>query len=114
MHLKRALPDVIISDLNMPQRSGFEFLSVARRRFPEILVIAMSGAYQEGSAVPGGVIADGFYPQGEPSRSSFQYRGRPDQDRCDAAGGPSQGIRAGVDSTKWQGRKRSALHRADL
>lgn len=33
-------PDIIISDLNMPQMSGFEFLSVVRRRFPEILVIA--------------------------------------------------------------------------
>jgi CheY-like chemotaxis protein len=32
--------DVIISDLNMPQMSGFEFLSVVRRRFPEIVVIA--------------------------------------------------------------------------
>ena len=71
MHLKRALPDVIISDLNMPQRSGFEFLSVARRRFPEILVIAMSGAYQEGSAVPGGVIADGFYPKGSHPEALF-------------------------------------------
>src|SRR5690242_3110015 len=64
LHLKRALPDVIISDLNMPQMSGFEFLSVVRRRFPQIPVIAMSGAYQEGSAVPGGVIADGFYSKG--------------------------------------------------
>ena len=39
-------PDVIISDLNMPQMSGFEFLSVVRRRFPEIPVIAVSGAYE--------------------------------------------------------------------
>jgi hypothetical protein len=44
--------------------SGFEFLSVVRRPFPQIPVIAMSGAYQEGSAVPGGVIADGFYSKG--------------------------------------------------
>jgi CheY-like chemotaxis protein len=71
LHLKRALPDVIISDLNMPQMSGFEFLSVARRRFPEILVIAMSGAYQEGSTVPGGVIADGFYPKGSHPKALF-------------------------------------------
>ena len=60
LHLKRSLPDVIISDLNMPQMSGFEFLSVVRRRFPQVLVVAMSGAY-EGGAVPGGVIADAFY-----------------------------------------------------
>jgi CheY-like chemotaxis protein len=64
LHLKRVLPDVIVSDLNMPHMSGFEFLSVVRRRFPEIPVIAMSGAYQKSSIVPGGVIADGFYAKG--------------------------------------------------
>jgi CheY-like chemotaxis protein len=58
-------PDVIISDLNMPQMSGFEFLSVVRRRFPEIPVIAVSGAYETGDPVPGGVIADAFYPKGQ-------------------------------------------------
>jgi len=64
LQIKRSVPDVIVSDLNMPQMSGFEFLSVARRRFPEIPVIAMSGAYQDGSTVPGGVIADAFYAKG--------------------------------------------------
>lgn len=63
LHLKKALPDVIISDLNMPQMSGFEFLSVVRRRFPQIPVIAMSGAYA-GDAVPGGIIADAFFAKG--------------------------------------------------
>jgi CheY-like chemotaxis protein len=71
LHLKRTLPGMIISDLNMPRMSGFEFLSVARRRFPEILVIAMSGAYQESSTVPGGVIADGFYPKGSHPKALF-------------------------------------------
>jgi CheY-like chemotaxis protein len=64
LHLKAVLPEVIISDLSMPHMSGFEFLSVIRRRFPGIPVIAMSGAYQEGNAVPGGVIADAFYAKG--------------------------------------------------
>lgn len=58
-------PDVIISDLNMPQMSGFEFLSVVRRRFPEIAVIAVSGAYESGDHIPGGVIADAFYAKGQ-------------------------------------------------
>jgi hypothetical protein len=44
--------------------SGFEFLSVVRRRFPEVGVIAVSGAYQFGESVPGGVIADAFYAKG--------------------------------------------------
>jgi CheY-like chemotaxis protein len=64
LQLKRRLPAIVLSDLNMPQMSGFEFLSVVRRRFPQISVIAMSGAYHSGEAVPGGVIADAFYAKG--------------------------------------------------
>lgn len=64
LQLRRATPDVIISDLNMPQMSGFELLSVLRRRFAEISVVAMSGAYECGANVPGGVIADAFYAKG--------------------------------------------------
>jgi CheY-like chemotaxis protein len=67
LQLKRMLPSIVISDLNMPQMSGFEFLSVVRRRFPKISVIAMSGAYHSGDAVPGGVIADAFYSKGQSS-----------------------------------------------
>ena len=58
LQLKRKVPAIVLSDLNMPQMSGFEFLSVVRRRFPRISVIAMSGAYDSGDSVPGGVIAD--------------------------------------------------------
>ena len=65
LQLRTVTPDVIISDLNMPQMSGFEFLSVVRRRFPEIPVIAASGAYESGDHVPGGVIADAFYAKGQ-------------------------------------------------
>jgi CheY-like chemotaxis protein len=64
LQLRRSHPTLIISDLNMPQMSGFEFLSVVRRRFPQMSVIAMSGAYHRGDAVPGGVIADAFYAKG--------------------------------------------------
>jgi CheY-like chemotaxis protein len=45
LQLKRRLPAIVLSDLNMPQMSGFEFLSVVLRRFPQISVIAMSGAF---------------------------------------------------------------------
>ena len=64
LQIRSVNPELIVSDLNMPQMSGFELLSVLRRRFPEILVIAMSGAYESGDNVPGGVIADAFYAKG--------------------------------------------------
>lgn len=53
-------PALLLSDLYMPGMSGFEFLSVVRRRFPGIHVIAMSSAYL-GNAVPEGVAADAYY-----------------------------------------------------
>ena len=62
--LKRSLPDVIISDLRMPNMNGFEFLSVVRRRFPAIPVIAISGEFS-GVGVPESVLADAFFSKGQ-------------------------------------------------
>ena len=64
LKLKHLSPEVLISDLNMPKMSGFELLSVVRRRFPTISVIASSGAYAS-RVVPTGVLADAFYAKGE-------------------------------------------------
>jgi CheY-like chemotaxis protein len=58
--LKHALPDIVISDLRMPRMSGFELLSVIRRRFPHIPVIAISGDYAS-TTVPESVLADAFF-----------------------------------------------------
>ena len=55
--------DILLSDLNMPGMSGFELLSVVRRRFPVIRTVAMSGAFS-GDEVPSGVAADAFYQKG--------------------------------------------------
>lgn len=60
--LRSALPDLIICDLRMPNMSGFEFLSIVRRRFPHIPVIAISGEFI--GAGPTGLIADAFLTKG--------------------------------------------------
>ena len=64
--IRERVPDILISDLNMPRMSGFELLSIVRRRFPSIAVIAMSGAYS-GVTVPQGIAADAFYDKGSSS-----------------------------------------------
>jgi len=63
LQLRKVMPDVVVSDLDMPNMSGYELLSVVRRRFPDILTVAMSGAYQ-GCDVPRGVVADSFFSKG--------------------------------------------------
>ena len=61
--IRQELPNILLSDLNMPGMSGFELLSVVRRRFPQIQVIAMSG-WDMGERASGGIAADAFYQKG--------------------------------------------------
>ena len=55
---------LVISDLNMPNMSGFELLSVVRRRFPNIPVIVISGEFSQ-LTVPESVLTDAFFAKGQ-------------------------------------------------
>lgn len=57
------IPDIMITDLNMPGMSGFRLLAIVRRRFPQIHTIAMSGAYS-GSSTSELVFADAYHEKG--------------------------------------------------
>jgi CheY-like chemotaxis protein len=61
--LREALPDIILSDLRMPGMSGFELLSIVRRRFPHIPTIAISGEYILVD-MPLGLLVDHFFQKG--------------------------------------------------
>jgi CheY-like chemotaxis protein len=63
-HLNTAVPDLIVTDLNMPHMSGVELIAHVRNCYPSISIVAMSGEYQ-GDAVPASIIADRFYPKGQ-------------------------------------------------
>lgn len=56
------IPDILLTDLDMPGMSGFELLAVVRRRFPGIRLIAMSGVTMRNW--PPDFFADAFYGKG--------------------------------------------------
>ena len=72
--IRKDIPEILLSDLNMLDMSGFELLSVVHRRFPSISVIAMSAAFS-GDEVPSGVAADAFYQKGCGVRSLLRIIG---------------------------------------
>ena len=65
--LRAGLPDLIISDLNMPRMSGPELIEVVHKRFPQIPVIILSADASD--EMSGGVAADAYYHK---SGSGFQ------------------------------------------
>ena len=58
--IDRKIPAIVLSDLYMPRMSGFDLLAEVRRRFPSIMLIAMSASF----SVSDGVVADAFYEKG--------------------------------------------------
>jgi CheY-like chemotaxis protein len=61
--LRHGNPHVLLSDLQMPFMDGFDLLRIARRFFPEIGSIAVSGAYPPSQARDT-VLADACYSKG--------------------------------------------------
>jgi len=61
--IRQEIPDILLSDLNMPGVSGFELLTVVRDQFPAIQAIAMSSDFSCVS-IPPGVCAAAFYQKG--------------------------------------------------
>jgi YesN/AraC family two-component response regulator len=56
--MRDGTPDLLVSDLRMPNMSGFELFSIVRQRFPAIAVIAYSGEFATaGKAKPQAVAA---------------------------------------------------------
>jgi CheY-like chemotaxis protein len=68
-----ALPDLIVSDLRMPEMSGVEFLSIVRQRHPTIPLVVISGEF-EGNEVPPGVPADAYFQKGQHTLTQLRTR----------------------------------------
>ena len=63
-------PDLVVTDLRMPNMNGFELLTVLRSRFPEIPTIAVSGEFVS-EEVNAGPLADAFFQKGSYGMSEF-------------------------------------------
>jgi CheY-like chemotaxis protein len=85
--IREEVPDILLSDLNMPRMSGFELLSIVRRKVPGIYVIATSGAFS-GDAVPHGIAADAFHEKATGLGTLFQI--------IESAAVPGEPKRAGL------------------
>lgn len=66
--MRDAVPDLLVSDLKMPNMSGFELLSVVRKRFPGMAAIAYSAEFHQVDHP--GVLCDRYIEKGP--KSSFQ------------------------------------------
>lgn len=61
--IREKVPDLVITDLRMPNMNGFELLAVLRSQFPQIPTIAISGEFLvlDVKIAP---IADAFFQKG--------------------------------------------------
>jgi CheY-like chemotaxis protein len=58
--MEATVPDILFADFEMPRMSGYELLSIVRRQFPSVYVVAMSGSELRGT-MHTRMPADGFY-----------------------------------------------------
>ncbi len=66
--IQHAMPDLVITDLRMPNMNGFELLSAIRTRFPELPAIAISGEFVSVHESP---LADAFFQKGHYEMPDF-------------------------------------------
>jgi CheY-like chemotaxis protein len=91
--MQESMPDLVITDMRMPNMNGFELLSVLRTRFPGLPAIAISGEFLA-CHIEEGSLADAFFQKGSYSVSEFLGKvsdllGRPHKHRSTAAKSPS-------------------------
>ena len=72
--MRDSQPDLLISALRMPNMSGFELLSIVRRRFPSISVIAFSGEFRPTTAPD--VLCDQYLENGPSSHTRLAAAAR--------------------------------------
>jgi CheY-like chemotaxis protein len=67
--IQGAVPDLVITDLRMPNMNGFELLAVLRERFPQLPTIVISGEFMISEV--NSSIADAFFQKGNYSIPDF-------------------------------------------
>lgn len=68
--IQQTMPDLVITDLRMPNMNGFELLSVIRHRFPNLPTVAISGEFLA-CQIDEGSLADAFFEKGNYSVPEF-------------------------------------------
>ena len=92
--IQQQMPDIVITDLRMPNMNGFELLSVIRNRFPELPTVAISGEFLA-CQISEGPLADAFFQKGSYSIPEFLKK------IGDLVGQPSKLRRRSGHSTVW-------------
>jgi CheY-like chemotaxis protein len=81
--IRKAVPDIVLCDLRMPNMSGFELLPVLRRRYPQLGVIVSSSEPEEAVRSAGlpfnAYLRKGEYSEEQLLRTIGSVTARPDK-----------------------------------